>query len=208
MKVIAFNGSPREGGNTAQAMNVVAQELLNEGIEVEIVNIGKERIRACIGCEGCRKMKNQKCVFDDDSTNAYIQKIVEADGILLGSPTHWAAMAGYFKCFLDRAFYVHSSNGGEMFRNKVGGAFAIARRSGGMTTLDQLHKYLQYAEMFIASSNYWNVAHGAAPGDVLQDAEGLQILRLLGKNMAHLLKNKGEGYGGEKKVYTNFVRKV
>jgi multimeric flavodoxin WrbA len=145
-----------------------------------------------------------------DEVNGWIQKMKHADGIILGSPVHYAAMGGAMKSFLDRAFYVTSVNDG-MLRHKVGVSVVAVRRSGGLTTFDQLNNFLCYAEMLIPTSNYWNVIHGARPGEVTQDEEGVQIMRVLGKNMAWLMKLVENGAGTlvpperEPKIYMNFI---
>lgn len=211
MKVVALNGSPKKEGNTYHAIKIVADELLKEGIEVEILHVGNKAIRGCIGCGGCFKNKNQKCVIDDEA-NDYIQKMIEADGIILGSPVYYAGVAGTMKSFLDRAFYVASANG-DLFRHKVGASVTAVRRAGGMPAFQQLNTYINYAEMLMPSSNYWNVAYGTKPGDVNEDEEGKQIMRILGKNMAWLLKLVENGKAiveepeKEKKIYTNFIKK-
>lgn len=210
MKVVAFNGSPKREGNTYHAIKIVAEELEKEGIDVEIVHVGDKIIRGCIACGMCYKNKNERCITDDE-VNEWIQKMKNADGIILGSPVHYSGIAATMKAFLDRAFYVASANGG-LFRHKVGASIVAVRRSGGVTTFEQLNNYLLYSEMLIPTTNYWNVIHGAKPGEVYQDEEGVQIMRLLGKNMAWLLKLKRNGEGvvsepeKEKKVYTNFIR--
>lgn len=210
IKVVAFNGSPRQEGNTYHAIKLVAEELQKEGIEVEIVHVGNKLIRGCLACGMCYKNKNEKCVIDDE-VNEWIQKMKEADGIILGSPVHYSSISATMKAFLDRAFYVASANGG-FLRHKVGASLVAVRRSGGVTTFNQLNNYINYAEMIMPSTNYWNVIHGAKPGEVLQDEEGVQIMRVLGKNMAYVLKLMENGKGEveapekEKKVYTNFIR--
>lgn len=210
MKVVAFNGSPRKNGNTHHAIKIVAEELKKEGIKVEIIQVGNKPIRGCLACYKCAKNKDEKCAIDDN-VNEWIQKIKQADGIILGSPVHFSGISGTLKCFLDRAFLVASVNGG-IFRHKVGAALVAVRRSGGVAAFNQLLQYLTYAEMLIPSSNYWNAIHGMAPGEVLQDEEGLQIMRILGKNMAWLLKLLEKGKNTikepekEKKVFTNFIR--
>jgi len=211
MKVVAINGSPKTNGNTAYGISVVAKELEDAGIEVEVLHIGKDPIRGCIGCGTCFKNRNEKCVFDDDIANELIGKMKEADGIILASPTYYAGVNGTFKGFLDRAFYVHSANG-SMFRHKVGASLTAVRRAGGTATLDQLNKYLFYAEMPVATSNYWDVLYGRIPGDAQQDGEGLQAMRILGKNMAWMLQLIENGKGKvtppekESKISTSFVR--
>ncbi|KRQ87838.1 2-amino-4-deoxychorismate dehydrogenase [Caloramator mitchellensis] len=210
MKVVAFNGSPKKEGNTYTALSIVGEELKKEGIEFEIIHVGDKLIRGCIACGMCFKNKNERCAIDDE-VNEWIQKMKEADGIVLGSPVHYSSIAATMKAFLDRAFYVASANGG-LFRYKVGASVVAVRRSGGVTTFNQLNNYINYAEMFIPSSNYWNVIHGAKPSEALQDEEGVQIMRILGKNMAHLLKSLKSAEKileipeKEKKVYTNFIR--
>ena len=209
MKVVAFNGSPRKEGNTYHAIKMVAEELEKEGIEVEIVQVGDKAIRGCMGCNGCMKNRDEKCVIAGDEVNAWIQKMKAADGIIIGSPVHYAAIGGAMKSFLDRAFYVANLG---FLRHKVGGAVVAVRRSGGVTTFNQLNNYLNYTEMLIPGTNYWNVIHGFAPGEARQDAEGCQIMRVLGQNMAWLLKLVEHGKGavvepaGERKILTNFVR--
>lgn len=211
MKVVAFNGSPHKKGNTYNAIETVAKELEKEGIEVEIVHVGNKAIRGCMACGGCSRNQNEKCVLDKDEVNEWIQKMKEADGIILGSPVYYSAIAGTMKSFLDRAFYVASSNGG-MFRHKVGASVVAVRRSGGIPVFDQLNNYINYSEMIMPTSNYWNVAYGTAPGEVTQDEEGMQIMRVLGKNMAWMMKvveaGKSQVKENEKedKIFTNFIR--
>jgi len=211
MKVVAFNGSPKSNGNTAQAIKMVAAELEKSGVEVEIIHVGNKAIHGCTGCGMCRKNNDEKCIIkDNDLVNGWIQKMKSADGIILGSPVYYASMTGTMKCFLDRAFYV--MGGTSMLRGKVGVSVVAVRRSGGIPTFDQLNNFLNYCELTMPTSNYWNVIHGAKPGEVQEDAEGNQIMRVLGKNMLRTLKmvelanrelplEEPEG-----KVYTNFVR--
>ena len=213
MKVVAINGSPKNNGNTAHLIDTIAQELTKEGIKTEVLHIGNKTIRGCFGCGACAKNQDERCVAkDDEYVNECIQKMKEADGILIGSPVHFAGIAGTMKSFLDRAFYVSSANG-NLFRHKVGASIVAVRRSGGVTTFDQLNHYLTYAEMMIPTTNYWNVVHGTLPGEVKEDLEGQQIARLLGKNMAWSLKlnqlAKDQNLVAperEAKVRTNFVR--
>lgn len=211
MKVVAINGSPKKDGNTAQAMKLVCDELEEAGIETEIITVGNKVFRGCMGCGHCFKSKNEKCIFGEDGVNDIILKMKDADGILLGSPVHYSGVGGSMKSFLDRAFYVSGANNG-LFSRKVGASVAAVRRSGGIPTIDQLNKYLSYAEMLMPSSNYWTVIHGTKPGDVLQDEEGIQIMRVLGKNMAWLLQLVENGKGivtppdMEKKTMMNFIR--
>ena len=210
MKIVAFNGSPNKEGNTWHALKMVTEELEKEGIEVEIIHVGNKVIRGCIACGQCVKNKNEQCVLPGDEVNQWIQKMKQADGIILGSPVHYSAIAGTMKSFLDRAFFVTGVNNG-MLRHKVGAAVVAVRRSGGLPTFDQLNNFLNYAEMLLPTSNYWNVIHGRTPGEVTQDEEGVQIMRVLGKNMAWLMKLVEHGKGTitpperEAKIYMNFI---
>ena len=211
MKVVAFNGSPKKNGNTFCGINLVAEELKSNGIEVEIVQVGNKIIRGCMACGKCSENKNEKCIFDDDLVNDSIQKIKEADGIILASPVYYSAVSGTMKSFLDRVFHVSGAND-RMFRQKAGAALVAVRRSGGLPAFNQLNNYLHYSEMVIPNSNYWNVIHGRIPGEALKDNEGVQIMRILGRNMAWLIKtlnkskedNPAPEY--EAKVVTNFIR--
>jgi len=209
MKVVAFNGSPKKEGNTYQAIRLVAEELEKEGIEVEIVHVGDKVIRGCMACGGCYRNGDSHCVVKNDPVNEYIDKMIEADGVILGTPVHYAAIGGTMKSFLDRAFYAIAS---DKLRHKVGAAVVAVRRSGGVPTFNQLGNYLSYKEMLVPATNYWNVIHGAMPGDVQKDEEGKQIMRVLGKNMAWTLKLVEAGKGSvtepeiERKVMMNFIR--
>lgn len=210
MKVIAINGSPKNDGNTATVLRVMAEELEKEGIETEIIQVGHALIHGCIGCGGCFKDPENKCVFKDDLVNEVTAKMREADGLILGSPTYFGGIAGAMKAFLDRAFY--SSYSG-YFRNKVATAAAVVRRAGGVEVFNQLLNYLNLAETVTPPSQYWGVVYGAAPQEALKDEEGLQVVRRNAGAMAWLLKNAEAGKqagvalpGTEKKSRTNFIR--
>ncbi|MDA3902001.1 MAG: flavodoxin family protein [Desulfuromusa sp.] len=211
MKTLALNGSPNKEGNTFHALKMVSAELENAGIETEVIHIGNKVIRGCTACGQCAKNKDERCVLHGDEVNEWIQKMKHADGIILGSPVHFAGIGGTMKAFLDRAFFVSSVND-SMLRHKIGTAVVAVRRSGGLPTFDQLNNYLSYSEMLIPTANYWNVIHGAKQGEVTQDAEGVQIMRVLGKNMAWLMKLVENGKGTivpperEAKTRMNFVR--
>jgi len=211
MKVIAINGSPNKEGNTFQALNMVGNELKENGIEFEILHIGHKMIHGCMGCGKCSINKDEKCVIKTDDMNQWIQQIKDVDGIIIGSPVYYSGIPGTMKSFLDRLFYVSGSNG-SLLRHKVGAAVVAVRRTGGSVTFDSLNHYLTYSEMIIATSNYWNVIHGRVAGEVNKDDEGKQIMRILGKNMAWLLKMKEatastiEPPKKEKKEYTHFIR--
>ena len=211
MKVIAINGSPNKEGNTFHALSMVGNELIAEGIGFEILHVGHKMIHGCTACRKCAVNKDEKCSIATDDLNLWIQKIKEFDGIILGSPVYYSGLAGTMKCFLDRLFFVSGSNG-NLLRHKVAAAVVAVRRTGGSATLDSLNHYLSYSEMIIATSNYWNVIHGGSSGEVERDEEGKQIMRVLGKNMAWLMKmkevsaNQIDPPTKEKKVYTNFIR--
>lgn len=211
MKVVAFNGSPNKKGNTWHAIKMVTDELEKEGITTEIIHVGNKAVRGCLACGQCIKKKNEQCIQSEDPVNEWIGLMKEADGILIGSPVHYSAIAGTMKSFLDRAFYVTGVNG-SMLRHKVGASVVAVRRSGGIPTFNQLNNFLCYSEMLLPSSNYWNVIHGTRPGEATQDEEGKQIMRTLGKNMAWLMKLVEYGKRTiapperEGKVYMNFIR--
>jgi multimeric flavodoxin WrbA len=210
MKVVAFNGSPKKEGNTYHAIQMVAEELEKNGIEVEVIHVGNKAIRGCLACNGCAKNQNEKCVINDE-VNDWIQKMKEADGVIFGSPVHYASVGATMKAFLDRAIYVTSVNN-YMLRHKIGAAVVSVRRSGGVPTFDMLNNYINYSEMLMPTSNYWNVIHGTIPGEVKGDEEGKQIMRVLGKNMAWLMRLVEFGRGKveepekEEKIFTNFIR--
>ena len=211
MKVVALNGSPRKEGNTYQALKIVCDELEKKGIETQIIQIASKEIRGCTACNACFKNRDEKCILTGDDTNDIIQLMKAADGILLGAPVYYSDIGGTMKSFLDRAFYVSSANN-SLFRHKVGAGLVALRRSGGSASLDQLNHYLTYSEMVIASSNYWNIIHGTMPGEALRDEEGIQTMRILGKNMAWILKLIENGKGlvakpeMERKTKMDFIR--
>lgn len=210
MKVVAFNGSPRKEGNTYEAIKIVAEQLQAENIEIEIVHVGNKKIQGCMSCHSCFKTRNERCIIDDE-VNEWIQKMKEADGIIFGSPVHFSSIGATMKAFLDRAMYVGSANN-SLFRHKVGAGVVAVRRSGGVPAFNQLNNYISYSEMLMPASNYWNVIHGLKPGEAVNDDEGVQIMRVLAKNMAWLMKLVELGEGkimrpeSERKTFTNFVR--
>jgi len=206
MKVLLINGSPRIDGNTKIALKEVEKTLNEEGIETEIIDVGNHNISGCKACGVC--YKTGQCVIKD-LVNDVNKKFEEADGIVVGSPVYYASPNGTLISFLDRLFY--SSHFSKRF--KVGASVAVARRGGTSTTFDVLNKYFTINEMPIVSSTYWNNVHGASKGEALQDLEGLQCMRNLGKNMAFLIKsiNLGkekfrEPKKEEIKERTNFIR--
>jgi len=211
MKVVAINGSPHKEGNTYHALKLVGAKLQENGIDFEIIHVGHKAVRGCTGCGTCRKTQDEKCVYVTDPVNEWIQIMKDADGIILSSPVYYSGVAGTMKSFLDRAFYVSGSNG-NFFRYKVGAAVVAVRRTGGSSTLDTLNHYLSYSEMMLATSSYWNVIHGTTQGDALQDAEGVQIMEVLGENMAWQLKMREitkdtlPAPTKKQKVMTSFIR--
>lgn len=188
MKVVAFNGSPRVNGNTAQSLKIVLVELEKEGIETEIVQLGGRKVFGCLACGKCRELKNNQCVRKDDEMNDFIRKMGEADGILIGSPTYFSNVSSEVKALIDRCGYVSRSNDGVMLRGKVGAGVVSARRAGSTFTYSAINFFFGIAEMVICTSNYWNMTLSRDPGDVQNDAEGIKTFQLLGENMAKLLK--------------------
>ncbi len=202
MKVLLINGSPHKEGCTYTALSEVAAQLQKHEIETEIFWIGNQPIRGCIDCRSC--WGKGRCVFDDDSVNQCIQKIIQADGLVVGTPVYSAGANGALLAVLDRMFYAASAR----LRFKPAAAVASARRAGTTPAIDQVNKYFQISCMPVVSSNYWPMVHGKTTDDVAQDAEGLQIMRVLGRNMAWLLKATAQVPAPEvePKVMTNFIR--
>lgn len=206
MKVLLINGSPHQKGCTYTALAEVAKELEAQGVDSEIFWIGSAPVGGCIGCGGCAG--KGACAFGGP-VNQAIELAKTADAIILGSPVHYASAAGSATGFFDRLFYA----GGAALRFKPGAAVASARRAGTTATLDQLNKYFTISNMPLVGSQYWNMVHGSKPEDVLQDAEGMQTLRQLARNMAWLLKSIQAGRATglalpaqEERVRTNFIR--
>lgn len=193
MKIIAINGSPKKEGNTYHSLKITCDVLNKNGIETEILNV-PHNIAGCMGCGFCRK-GNHRCVQDKDIVNEYLDKVREADGIIIGTPVYFAGISGSMKSFIDRFFYVAGGDA-TVLRGKVGSCLVAVRRSGGVDTFDQLFHYLHYSEMFVPTSNYWNVIHGTTPGEVLKDIEGVATLQNLGEQMTFLL----NAVNNEKKV--------
>jgi multimeric flavodoxin WrbA len=187
IKVVAFNGSARKGGNTAILLRYVLSELEKEGIATELVELSGEKISGCRACHACSKLKNRRCAQTGDIVNDCIEKMAAADGILLGSPTYFSNITPEISALMDRACYVARANGG-LFRRKVGAAVTVARRAGAMPAFDALNYFLTFSEMIIPGSTYWNVGYGLEPGDVEKDAEAIRVMKTLGQNMAWLLK--------------------
>ena len=205
MKVLLINGSAHANGCTYTALAEVAKALNAEGVGTEMVHIGDKAIQGCRGCWACKKLG--KCVFDDE-VNAFVEKAKEADGFVFGSPVYYASANGGLVSFMDRVFY----SGGKYLSYKPAASVVSCRRGGASTTFDVLNKYYTINRMPVVSSNYWNEIHGNKAEEALQDEEGLQTMRVLGYNMAWLLKciqaGKKEGIEpkSERKIMTNFIR--
>ena len=205
MKVLLINGSPRANGNTALALREMEKVFHDQGIGTELIHIGNQAIRGCTACGACGK--KGKCVFDD-AVNAVAPKFEAADGIVVGSPVYYAGPNATVQAFLDRLFCSTSFDK----TMKVGATAAVCRRGGASATFDRINKYFTISGMPVASSCYWNSVHGGAPGEAEQDAEGLQTMRVLARNMAFLIKSIAlgrEAFGlpeREERVWTNFIR--
>ena len=182
MKVLLVNGSGHAKGCTYTALEEVAGALEKNGIETEIIQVGTQPIAGCIGCNAC--LKNGKC-FREDGVNEFVEKAKTADGFVFGSPVHYASASGMITSFLDRAFYGKSA----LFQGKPGACIVSCRRGGASAAFDQLNKYFTMCGMPVASSQYWNMVYGGSAEEVKKDAEGLQTMRTLGRNMAFLMKS-------------------
>jgi multimeric flavodoxin WrbA len=187
MKVVAFNGSPRKDGNTATLIRHVLDELEREGTETETVHIGGKTIHGCTACGKCFENKDKKCVIDKDIVNDCIEKMLEADGIILASPTYFADLTPELKALIDRAGFVSKANG-ELFRRKVGAAVVAVRRAGSIHAFDSINHFFTISQMIIPGSSYWNMGIGLSEGEVEKDEEGVRTMEVLGQNMAWLLK--------------------
>ena len=206
MKVLMLNGSARPSGNTFIALKEIGEQLKKEGIDYEIVNVGNKPLRDCIGCNRCTETG---CVFADDGVNDFVAKARTADGFVFGTPVYYAHPSGRILSFLDRAFYSSS----DAFAFKPGAAVAVARRGGTSASFDVLNKYFGISRMPVVGATYWNLVHGTAPGEAAEDAEGLQTMRNLARNMAYLLECQEAGRQAgvplpetERGNRTNFIR--
>ncbi len=186
MKVVGFNGSARKDGNTAILINCVFKELQAEGIETELVQLAGKDIAGCRACFGCFANKDGLCT-QDDYLNTCVQKMAEADGIILGSPTYFTDVSTEMKALIDRAGLVAKAND-SMFRRKVGAAVIAVRRAGSIHAFDSINHFFLITEMIVPGSDYWNMGFGLEKGDVEKDAEGIGTMKVLGRNMAWLLK--------------------
>lgn len=202
-----INGSTHEHGTTAKALGIIAEELKAQGIDSEIVCLGKAAVHSCMGCGSCKK--TGKCVFGDDPVNAIGEKVKEADGYIFGAPVHYASPAGAMVALLDRLFYAY----GRHMKFKPGAAVVAARRAGTTASYDMLNKYIGISSMLQVPSTYWNMIYGNNGEEALQDEEGVSVMRALGSNMAWLLKLLDSAKGTElekpvviPKARTNFIR--
>lgn len=207
MKVLLFNGSPHANGCTFTALRLIAETLEKEGMEAEILQIGAKPVQDCIACGGCRG--KGKCVFGEDCVNEWIEKARSADGFVFGSPVYYAHPSGRMLSAMDRMFYAGKS----AFVHKPAAVIVSARRAGTTASLDAISKHLTISEMPVVSSTYWNMVHGNAPQETVQDLEGVETMRNLATNMAWLLKciEAGKAAGipvpsTAKTVHTNFIR--
>lgn len=187
MKVVAFNGSARKDGNTTMLVNYVFEELNKEGIETEIVQLAGKHPHGCIACYQCFEKKNRRCAVDKDCINECIEKMEQADGIILASPTYFADMSTELKAIVDRCGMTSRANG-DMFKRKVGAAVVTHRRGGAIHVFDSINHFFTIGQMIIVGSSYWNFGVGRERGDVANDDEGVSTMRVLGQNMAWLLK--------------------
>lgn len=187
MNVVAFNGSPRKGGNTEHLLRRVLATIKDEGISTEFVQIGGKKVHGCTACGKCFESQDRKCVIDNDFVNGCIEKMVAADGILIGSPTYFADVSTETKALIDRAGFVGMANGG-LYARKVGAAVVAVRRAGGIHVYDTINHFFGISNMYTVGSSYWNLGMGLNPGEVEQDREGMATMENLGKNTAWILK--------------------
>lgn len=190
MKIIGINGSPNKNGNTKILLEKVLDEVEKNGIETEIINLSEQKVNPCVGCMGCMKLKNKQCVIKNDSFNEIFKKIIEADGIVLGSPVYTADITAQMKAFLDRTGIVALANGG-LLNRKVGAAVVASRRGGAVNAFDSMNHLFQEQQMVMIGSTYWNIAYGLAPGDVEKDEEAMVNMKNLGENISWLLEKIG-----------------
>ena len=191
MKVVAFSGSARKDGNTAILVNAVFRELKKAKIETELVQLAGKKFPGCIACGKCFEKKDKRCAVTGDIVNECIEKMLEADGIILASPTYFADVSANMKALIERAGFVSRANG-DMFRRKVGASVVAVRRGGAIHAFDTMNHFFFIGQMVVPGSSYWNVGIGLAPGDVKQDDEGIATMKTLGQNMAWLMKKINE----------------
>jgi multimeric flavodoxin WrbA len=204
VKVLLLNGSPREKGCTYTALAEVAKAINGEGIETRIFHIGRKAIQDCVDCQACKQ--SLRCIYNDDPVNEAIELLIQADGLIVGSPVYYAGACGALCCFLDRMFFLKS----QLYAYKPAAAVVNCRRGGAGSAFDRLNKYFTIANMPVVPSQYWNATHGTTVEEILQDLEGLQTMRTLGRNMAWMLKGGLRNPQGppepEPRLRTNFIR--
>ncbi len=186
MKVVGFNGSPRTAGNTAVLIRTVFHELSEQGIETELVHLSERRIGGCIACYRCVKNKDKHCAVTDDALNDCVERMLGADGVILGSPTYFANVTPEIKALIDRAGMVALANGG-LLKRKVGAAVVAVRRGGAIHVFNSINLFFLINQMIVPGSTYWNFGIGRDKGEVENDEEGLRIMRVLGQNMGWVL---------------------
>ncbi len=186
MKVVAFNGSPRRNGNTRALLQFALDELAAAGVQTELVQLGGLPLRGCTACYGCYGNKDGLCTVSSDPLNELLGKMVEADGILIGTPTYFTDVTTEVKALIDRAGFVSRANG-NLLRRKLGAAVVAVRRGGAIHAFDTINHFFLIGEMIVVGSSYWNIGFGGNPGDVEKDQEGVSTARTLGRNMAWLL---------------------
>lgn len=191
MKVVAFNGSPRKGGNTENLIKKVLEPIESAGIATETVRIGGKKVHGCTACQECFSNKDGKCIIDNDFVNDCIARMVEADGIILGSPTYFANVSTEMKALIDRAGYVTLANGG-LLRRKIGASVVAVRRGGGTQVFDAMNRLFGISQMFTAGSTYWNLGYGLHQGEVVNDDEAMKNMVNLGENIAWFLKKTAD----------------
>ncbi|TXT58643.1 MAG: Iron-sulfur flavoprotein [Promethearchaeota archaeon] len=187
MKVVLFNGSARKKGNTAYCLNLVMEELQKEGIDCDYVWLGDDILQGCTACGACAENKDGTCILANDNMNEYIEKMINADGIILGSPTYFADVSANMKALVERAGYVCRASG-DLLKRKVGASVVAVRRGGGAHVFSSLNYFFLIAQMIVVGSSYWNLGYGQAAGEVKEDEEGIQTFKTLGENFAYVVK--------------------
>jgi multimeric flavodoxin WrbA len=187
MKAIAFNGSPRQGGNTEYLLKKVLEPIAEAGIETELIQVGGKHLHGCIACYKCRETKNAKCSITDDMLNECVARMVQADAIILGSPTYFAGMTSDMKALIDRSGFVARQSGG-LFSRKIGAAVVVHRRGGATSVQDSMNHMFLMSRMIVPGSTYWNFGVGMGKGEVEKDAEALANMKDLGETIAWLIK--------------------
>lgn len=187
MKVIAINGSAKKDGNTSIIIEAIFSELKKAGIETETINLANNKISGCVGCGNCFKSKDNKCIFNNDIVNECIEKMIEADGIILASPVYFADVTANMKALLERIGMVSSANG-NLFKHKAGASVVAVRRGAATRAFDTMNYFLHYNQMYLVGGTYWNMVYGKEVGEVLNDTEGMKNMESIGENMTWLLR--------------------